>query len=81
MNDKTMMENVLTLTKSLATLYCNGFIESSNKKVNAFMATGLNETLSEQHDMYQIMSENGLYKIQNVDTSKISKTCKKLKIK
>ena len=78
MNDKIIMENILTLSKSLAKLYCDGYIESSNKKVNALMAIGLNETLSTQHDLYQIMTENGLYQIKNIKASEINKTLNKL---
>lgn len=39
--DKYTLENVLTLTKSLVTLYVNGAVESSNKKVRALMEDGL----------------------------------------
>ena len=37
MNNKFQLENALTLTKSIAMLYVNATIESSNKKVNEVM--------------------------------------------
>ena len=44
MNDKYIMENILTLTKSVITLALNGAVESSNEKVlniNQFLIGGI----------------------------------------
>ena len=42
MNDKYIMENILTLTKSVITLALNGAVESSNEKVLKLFKTSLN---------------------------------------
>ena len=76
--DKYILENVLSLTKSLAKLYNDGFIESSNKKVTNLMCDGLNETLESQQTLYTAMSSAGLYKVKNIKASEISKTLTKL---
>lgn len=79
MNMKYEYENVLTLTKSLATLYLNGSIESSNGKVRTCLLNGLDETLMLQDQIYQTMKEDGMYQVENIKESEILKTYNKLK--
>lgn len=76
--DKYILENVLSLTKSLAKLYNDAYIESANKKVTNLMNSGLNSVLNLQQDLYQEMSDNGLYQTNNVKSSEISKILNKL---
>lgn len=76
--DKYALENILTLTKSLVTLYANGTIESSNKDVRKFMGTGLEETLKLQDMIYNVMVEDGFYQVTNVKQSEIDKLYNKL---
>ena len=76
--NKYVMEDLLTLTKSLVTLYLNGTIESSNKDVRKFMESGLDETLKLQEMIYNAMVEDGFYTISNVKDSEITKLYDKL---
>ncbi len=76
--DKYGLENVLTLTKSLITLYETGAVESSNKKVRDLMEQGLKECLDMQDTLYQAMKDDGMYTVENVAESAIKKVCTKL---
>lgn len=78
MNDKLILENALTLTKSLAMLYVNATIESSNKKVTDCMNKGLNDVLNIQQKLYQEMSNDGFYQITNLNKPEIAKILNKL---
>lgn len=78
MNNKVIFENVLTLTKSLNTLYLNGTIEASNKDVRKIMEKGLQETLSMQEEIYQMMVDDGYYQVCNVKATEIEKLHTKL---
>ena len=77
--DKYTLENVLTLTKSLITLYENGAVESSNKKVRNLMEDGLSNSLNMQDTLYQTMKDDGFYTVSDVKTSEIEKLYTKLK--
>ncbi len=77
--DKYGLENVLTLTKSLITLYETGAVESSNKKVRDLMEQGLKECLDMQDTLYQSMKDDGMYTVENVAESVVKKTYTKLK--
>lgn len=79
MNMKYEYENVLTLTKSLATLYINGAIESSNGKVRNVLLNGLDEILMLQDEIYQTMKDDGMYSVDNLKESEILKVYNKLK--
>lgn len=78
MMDKCTLENILTLTKSLAMLYVNGTIESSNKAVRNVMGDGLKEVLKLQNELYKTMSEDGYYAVTNIAKKEIEKTLTKL---
>lgn len=78
MTEKDELINYLTLTKSLAMLYINGAIESSNKSVRKLMLDGLDYTLEMQEDLYNTMVDIGYYKTTNVDKQTIEKLCQKL---
>lgn len=78
MNSKIVLENALTLTKSLAMLYINGLIESSNNKVKKFMEEGLSIVLDMQEEIYKMMVEDGFYCVNNVKESEITNLYKKL---
>lgn len=77
--DKYTLENVLTLTKSLVTLYVNGAVESSNKKVRALMEDGLGDVLNMQDSIFQTMKADGFYNIADVKQTEIDKLLNKLK--
>lgn len=71
-------ENVLTLTKSLVTLYINGTVESSNEKVRTLLEDGLTEVLELQDEIYQMMKTDGFYTVEDLKESDIKKVYKKL---
>lgn len=77
--DKYTLENVLTLTKSLITLYENGTVESNNKKVRNIMEDGLSDALNMQDVLYQTMKDDGFYTVSDVKTTEIEKLYTKLK--
>lgn len=77
--DKCKLENILTLTKSLSTLYLNGVLESSNESVRNIFEAGLTTTLKLQDKLYQAMNDSGYYNIANITESAINKTLTKLK--
>lgn len=78
MNNKCQLENALTLTKSIAMLYVNATIESSNKKVNEVMDNGLKASLKMQQELYQMMKEDNYYQTSNVSPTSINKILTKI---
>lgn len=78
MSNKVILENILTLTKSLGTLYLNGTIEASNKDTRKLMEKGLQETLCMQEEIYQMMVDDGYYQVCNVKPTEIEKLYSKL---
>lgn len=79
MDVKYTYENILTLTKSLCMLYINGVIESANQNIRDCLLDGLDANLCMQDDIYQTMSDDGYYKIQNLEKKEVDKLLKKLK--
>ena len=77
--EKFFYENVLTLTKSLATLYLTGATECANESVRKVLVAGLDEILVLQDDIYQTMSEDGYYDVKNIDKDQICMVYDKLK--
>lgn len=77
--EKTFYENILTLQKSLCTLYINGTIESSNEVVRKVFSNGLDESLMLQDELYQSMKEDGFYTVENLNKTDIKKIETKLK--
>ncbi len=74
MTDKYPLENVLTLTKSLITLYLNAVVESSNKLVRKLMEEGLTEMLKIQDELYKQMQKDNYYNVANVSAATVDKT-------
>lgn len=77
--EKYFYENVLTLTKSLATLYLTGATECANESVRKVLINGLDEILILQDDIYQTMSEDGFYTVENLNKQDICMVYNKLK--
>lgn len=77
-NNKVILESVLTLTKSLNMLYINAAIESSNEEPRAVFENGLDMSLEMQDELYQNMKSDGYYEVSNVKSSEIKKIYKKL---
>lgn len=81
MNDKLIMESILLLLKGTCEVYVHGTQEASNKQVHDILKEGLDEMLKMQFDVYNKMTENGWYTIQNIDAKTIKQTLKKLQNK
>ena len=77
--EKSLYSNLLTLQKSLCMLYINGAIESSNEKVRKEFLKGLDESLVLQDEIYQTMTEEGFYNVENLEPTDIEKVCCTLK--
>ncbi len=79
MDDKTILEGILWDLKVLSDLCLHGSIESGTKKVHTTFINALNEFLTMQNDLYNLMSENNMYSVTKVAESKIAKTLDKQK--
>ena len=78
MNDQLIMDNYLLILKSTVEVYIHGTLESSNDDVKSVLKNGLDQTMNHQKDTYNIMVDNGWYKIENVKTSSINQTLNKI---
>lgn len=78
MNDQLIMDNYLLILKSTVEVYVHGTLESSNDDVKSVLKNGLDQTMNHQKDTYNIMVDNGWYKIENVKTSSINQTLNKI---
>lgn len=76
MEEKLMMSNVLTNVKSLCGLLMNSSIESPN--IYEPLKETLNNYIEIQHEVYQVMVNEGWYQIEDVEESKIEQTKQKL---
>ena len=77
MEDKMLMEGLLWDTKVLADLCLHGTIESSSANVHEMFLTGLKEVLHMQHEIYQLMSEEGWYSTDTVSQTKLDQVIQK----
>ena len=64
MNDKEIMENLLQTTKGVCDLYLHGTIESSTQNVHAAFDDALSQNLCMQSQLYNEMSQQGWYPMQ-----------------
>lgn len=78
MENKTILENMLTLTKSLVTLYKDATLESANESVRNVFNNGLVSVLEMQDELYQNMKDDGIYTVENLSSSALKKAHKKL---
>lgn len=77
MEDKLLMEGLLFDMKVMADLCLHGAIESSTEEVHKTFIGGLKDILSMQNSIYQMMSEEGYYTMQNVEKTKIDQAKQK----
>lgn len=61
MNDQTIMNNLLTATKSACDLMMHGAIEASTDNVHQTFKQAFNDTLCMQNEIYKKMEEKGWY--------------------
>ena len=71
MNDKEIMENLLQTTKGVCDLYLHGAIESSTQNVHVAFDDALNQNLCMQSQLYNEMSQQGWYPMQQADQQQI----------
>lgn len=78
MNDQILMDNYLLILKSTVEVYVHGTLESSNKDIRELLKECLNETLTNQANTYDLMTEHGWYQVNNVNASVVNQTLTKL---
>ena len=79
MSDQILMENYLLVLKSTVEVYVHGTLESSNNDIRKVLKKGLDETMLNQANTYDEMTNYGWYKVKNVDSKTINSTYSKLK--
>ncbi len=77
MNEKELLDEMLSITKGSCDLYMHGTIESSTGDVHATFQNALNETLDMQNCIYNTMENKGWYKTSQVEQQKIEQTKQK----
>lgn len=81
MNNELILENYLLLLKSTTEVYVHGTLESSNQEVRSTLKDTLNEILTSQANTYDLMTKNGWYSVNNVETNEINNTLTNLESK
>ncbi len=81
MNDQLLMDNYLLILKSTVEVYVHGTLESSNESIRDLLKAGLDNTMSNQRDTYEEMTNYGWYTITNVKENDIKKVLNKVKNK
>ena len=76
-SDKDILIDVLTSIKSLASLYHNFSIESSNDLVFDISSDLREEIYDEQRDCYNLLYSKGWYQIEEQSQSKLNKDIEK----
>lgn len=71
MEDRVMMDNILSTTKGMCDLLMHGSIESSTPDVHSAFQSSLNECLSMQNEIYNKMSQKGWYQTEQAPQQKI----------
>ena len=77
MDDKMLMQDLLTSVKGIADLYLHGTIESETVNVHQAFDNRLNETLAIQNEIYTKMSQRGWYVMQQAPQQQIDQTRQK----
>lgn len=77
MNDKSLMEDMLTSSKALSDLYLHGTIESSTPEVHETFDKALKKVLEMQKEITAKMQERGWYNVSNADATKIQQVNQK----
>ena len=77
MQDKVIMNNILTSVKNACDIFMHGTIESSTPNVNSAFKQALNETLCIQNEIYEKMSQKGWYPSTQAPQQQIQQTKQK----
>ena len=80
MNDKLIMDNILTSVKGACDLMMHGAIESSTPDVHSAFTQAFNETLNMQNQIYAKMSQKGWYPSAKVEQQKIDSVKQKFSV-
>ena len=81
MSDQILMDNYLLILKSTVEVFVHGTLESSNQSIRELLKAGLDTTMKNQADTYDLMAEYGWYEINNVKASEVKKIYNKVKNK
>lgn len=74
LDDKTIMESMLNVTKGACNLYLNGTIESGTADVRSTFDCVLDDTLTMQNEIYTKMSDKGWYPATQAKQTQIKQT-------
>ena len=77
MDDKLIMEDILTTVKGAADLYLHGTIESATINIHQAFDQKLNDTLQMQNEIYSKMSQRGWYVEEQAEQQKVDQTKQK----
>ncbi len=73
MENKIILEGILWDLKVLSDLFLHGTIESATESLHKQFKNSLNEILDMQNELYNLMSEEGMYPVVNISETKITK--------
>ena len=77
MQDKVIMDNVLTSVKNACDIFMHGTIEASTPDVNAAFKKSLNDCLCMQKEIYEKMAQKGWYPSTTAPMAQIQQTKQK----
>lgn len=72
LKDKDMLEDMLTLQKHVSSVYHTGVTEASCQNLRQVMTTNMEETLQDQFDTFNEMSQRGFYQTKQANQQDIS---------
>lgn len=71
MEDRVIMDNILSTTKGACDLMMHGAIESPTADVHSAFTQSFNDALCMQNEIYTKMSQKGWYPTQQAEQQKI----------
>ena len=77
MDDRLIMETLLSNVKGACDLMMHGSIESPTQNVRSTFTSALNDSLSIQNQIYSKMSAKGWYQTECAEEQKINQTKQK----
>lgn len=77
MDDRTIMDNLLSVTKGACDLMMHGAIESSTPNVHSAFSKALNETICMQNEIYAKMTQKGWYPTETAPQQQITQAKQK----
>jgi spore coat protein CotF len=78
MNDKDIMTELLTITKSGCELYMHGTIESSTANIHDTFKSALDNNIDMQKQTFTTMQSKGWYQTQPIPPQKIEQCKQKI---